>query len=226
VKDSKQQQSNLPDRKEASAEYALYRKERYQAHILRKNTLSDQAFKTSERYDQWILTISGGALAVSVTFLEKIAPKPAPYTLWFLGFAWGGYIISLITGFFAIYYSREALYRQREIADHEYGHFVQTSTEDKPEGDQLPPEDNRHIKQVKCLTATSTFLLAAATVLLCLFALLNVIAAARKDNPEPAQATSAASTTNTTAPILPAATNTLPPTPTPQTNTAPKAQSK
>ena len=123
MKDPKQQ-PRTPDRRDASAEYALYRKERYQAHILRKDTLSDQAFILS-RYDQWILTISGGALAVSVAFLEKIAPKPAPYTLWFLGFAWGGYITSLISGFFAIYCSREALYRQREIVDLEYSNFVQ-----------------------------------------------------------------------------------------------------
>lgn len=225
MKDPKQQ-PKPPDRREASAEYALYRKERYQAHILRKNTLSDQAFKTSERYDQWILTISGGALAVSVTFLEKIAPKPAPYTLWFLGFAWGGYIIALITGFFAIYCSREALYRQREIADLEYSHFVQTSTEDKPEGNYFPPHDNSPIRQVKCLTATSTLLLAGATILLCLFALLNVIATAPKDNPGSAQGTAAVSTTNSSPSPLPASTNTLPPTPTPQTNTASKGRTK
>src|ERR1035438_4775715 len=65
-----------------------YQKDRHAAHVAISNRFDDLAFKTSERYDQWILTLSGGALAISLTFLEKIAPEPTKWTLFLLGFSW------------------------------------------------------------------------------------------------------------------------------------------
>ena len=167
---------------ECSAEtYTQYKKDRYQAFILRRNSLIDQAFKTSERYDQWVLTLSGGALAVSLTFLEKIAPHPTPKTLICLGLAWLAFIVSLLSGFYAIYFSREALYREREIWDAVYDHFTRTATEEKPEGRPYTEDSNPASARVTRLSRTSTASLMIGTLLLCGFALANIPTASPKE---------------------------------------------
>jgi hypothetical protein len=156
--------------------YQQYLKDRHTAHVARRSNLDDLAFKTSERYDQWVLTLSGGALALSLTFLEKIAPEPAPYTLYFLGFSWLAYIVAVLAGFCAIDMSRKAIYRQLEIGDDIYEQFRKTTTEEKPEGDSLTAEknENRPAKKVGCLNIVSLTFLVVGTILLCAFAIANL----------------------------------------------------
>jgi hypothetical protein len=159
--------------------YHQYLKDRHTAHVARRSNLDDLAFKTSERYDQWVLTLSGGALALSLTFLEKIAPEPAHYTLYFLGFSWLAYIVAVLAGFCAIDMSRKAIYRQLEIGDENYEQFRKTTTEEKPEGDSLPEEknENRPAKKLSCLNVVSLTFLVIGTVLLCVFAIANLVSA-------------------------------------------------
>jgi hypothetical protein len=45
-------------------------------------------YETSNAYDQAVMTLSGGALAISITFIHDIAPSPHPGTLSWLGTAW------------------------------------------------------------------------------------------------------------------------------------------
>jgi hypothetical protein len=165
-------------------DYQKYKNVRYESHIARKNGLSDFAFKTSERYDQWVLTLSGGALAISLTFLEKIAPDPASNTLFLLGLSWLAYISAVLAGFGAIYISREAIYRELEIDEEVYGQFRKTSTEDNPEGEILPDRENRFIGILKILNRTSISCLALGTFLMCCFALANITGAKSKKMPE------------------------------------------
>jgi hypothetical protein len=154
-----------------------YQIDRHAAHAANDNRLDDLAFKTSERYDQWILTLSGGALAISLTFLEKIAPEPASNTLWLLGLSWLAYISAIVAGFFAIHYSREAIYREMEIARENYNTFMSTSTVDNPSGNAPPTSENRHRTHVSLSNAISRYCLAAGTGLLCTFALINLSSA-------------------------------------------------
>jgi len=152
-----------------------YRKERYVDYIARSTRLDELAFKTSERYDQWVLTLSGGALAISLTFLEKIAPQPAPWTLWLLGLSWLSFISAILAGFFAIHYSREAIYREMDIARENYDAFISTSTEKNLQGDTQPKKKNPPLSRVETSNTVSKWCLAAGTALLCLFALINLI---------------------------------------------------
>ena len=110
--------------------------------------MDDFALKTSERYGQWVLIISGGALAISITFLGKIAPHPASNTLFLLGLSWLAYIFAILAGFSAIFVRREAIYRQIEIDDESYEQFRKTTKEDVPEGELLPKRENRHINML------------------------------------------------------------------------------
>ena len=154
-----------------------YRKERHADYNARSSRLDELAFKTSERYDQWVLTLSGGALAISLTFLEKIAPQPAPMTLWLLGLSWLSFIGAILAGFFAIHYSREAIYREMEIARENYETFVSTSTTQNMQGANQPTKDNLPRTRVETANIVSRSCLAAGTGLLCLFALINLVIA-------------------------------------------------
>jgi len=84
------------------------------------------ALEISGRYDQWILTLSGGALAISLAFLEKIAVKPAASTLFLLGWAWVGLIVAMLSALIAILFSQYGLHRRTELIDAEYKAFCES----------------------------------------------------------------------------------------------------
>lgn len=151
-----------------------YRCERYAAHIAQRNNLSDLAFKTSERYDHWVITLAGGAIAISLTFIEKIVPRPLPKSLALLGLSWGAYILAILAGFLAIHFSRKALYQEIENGDKAYQLFTKTSTDENPGGDQAPELNNPHTKKIEWLNYGSLSFLVVGTVLLCVFAFINV----------------------------------------------------
>jgi len=157
--------------------YQEYLKERHEAHVARRGSLNELAFKTCERYDQWVLTLSGGALAISLTFLEKIAPEPAANTLFLLGLSWIGYILAILAGFCAIFFSRQSIYRQVDIDDAEYAHFRKTTSETKPEGDSLPEMKNSPSEYVNKLNKASLICLGLGTLFLCCFAFANISSA-------------------------------------------------
>jgi len=162
--------------------YQKYLKDRHQEHVASRNSLDDHAFKTSERYDQWVLALSGGALAISLTFLEKIAPHPASATLPLLGLSWVAYILAVLSGFFAISVSRQAIYRELEIGDETYEEFRKTTTAEKPEGEFVGGRNNRHTSTLTFLNWTSLTCLIIGTVLMCCFAFANIkgVTVARK----------------------------------------------
>lgn len=178
--------TNPTDDKQDPPEKVLhqYQVERHTAHIANNNRLDDLAFKTSERYDQWVLTLAGGALAISLTFLEKIAPEPATSTLWLLGLSWLAFIVAILAGFFAIHYSREAIYREIDIARENYESFMATSTADKPAGDPPSTRENRYRASISRSNVTSRTCLAIGTALLCAFALINLAAGKASKGPE------------------------------------------
>lgn len=177
---------NFADSQPDTPENVLHRYqiERHTAHIANSNRLDDLAFKTSERYDQWVLTLAGGALAISLTFLEKIAPEPATYTLWLLGLSWLAYIVAILAGFFAIHYSREAIYREMQIARENFDSFMASGTAANPAGDPPSKSENPHRAHVSRSNTISRSCLALGTALLCAFALLNLVVGKASKGPE------------------------------------------
>lgn len=53
------------------------------------------SYKVSESYDKAVMTLSGGAFAISMTFIHDIAPSPDPRTLLPLALAWASFGISI-----------------------------------------------------------------------------------------------------------------------------------
>src|ERR1700741_5492620 len=84
-----------------------YRKQRYETYTKERDALRKDSLEGSGRYDRAILALAGGALALPITFLEKISPHPAAWTFFILAAAW----ISLIA---SVLLERDGLaYRQR-----------------------------------------------------------------------------------------------------------------
>ena len=88
---------------------------------LKIRQLYDEAeLEVSGRYDKWILTLSGGALGLSITFIEKIAKNPTPDTLFWLKFSWGCLVISLLAALLSLVTSQSAIRENRKELDLAY----------------------------------------------------------------------------------------------------------
>ncbi len=90
---------------------------KYKAYLDQRQALIDIEVDASSRLDRGILTLSGGALGLSVTFIEKIAPHPQPWTIWLLGSSWFLLLATLLISLYSHLTSQSAMRRQREILD-------------------------------------------------------------------------------------------------------------
>jgi hypothetical protein len=101
-----------PDPDESTLSYEVYLSER--------EKLIDIESKSSDLHDKSVLQLTAAALGLSVTFMEKIAPHPAPYTLKYLFVAWtllGLSIVFIVSSFLL---SQMSCRRQRQLLDEEY----------------------------------------------------------------------------------------------------------
>jgi len=154
--------------------YDAYRKDRHSFFLTHRNNLDERAFKTSERYDQWVITLSGGALGISLTVLEKVSPHPDPCALVLLGCSWCALICSVLSAFGAIYCSRLAIYRAIRIADEQYRFFETTTTKENPVGEDRQESENIPSIVVNWLNIASISCLIVGVILMCAFALMNL----------------------------------------------------
>jgi hypothetical protein len=56
--------------------------------------LVDHRQKATESFDRTVLTLSGGALGVTITFIHELAPHPRH--VWLIGVAWSLFCASLL----------------------------------------------------------------------------------------------------------------------------------
>lgn len=155
-------------------QYTSYKSQRYNSYVEQRRKLDSTALSVSTKYDQWILTISGGALALSLTFIEKIASNPVVSTLPLIGLSWLLFVISLLTALLAIRFSSRSLVRQIEILDDEYRHFIATTTESNAVGERLESTSNPFREYIKYATRISLISLILGSILLCTFSIVNL----------------------------------------------------
>lgn len=101
-----------------------YRKQRYDSYVKERDGLRVASLKISERYDKWMLVLAGGALALSLTFIEKIAPHPKSWSFVFLLIAWLLLIVSVVLELVALATSQRALTEQVALLDNEYQSYL------------------------------------------------------------------------------------------------------
>lgn len=87
------------------------------AYLESRKQYDDAELEVSGRYDTWILTLAGGALGLSITFLEKIAPHPQLDTLCWLKWSWATLITSLLAGLTSLVTSQSAIRENRKELD-------------------------------------------------------------------------------------------------------------
>jgi hypothetical protein len=117
--------------------------------------------EASQSFDKAMITLSAGALALSITFIRQLAPTPRDHV--FLYVAWIGFILALITILTSFLASQSALRKQRDVIGERY--------QDKfTDG----PSDGFFARLTNCLNWSSIVLFALGVASLTLFAVKNL----------------------------------------------------
>lgn len=156
-----------------------YRKQRYDSYVKERDGLRDASLQISERYDKWMLVLSGGALALSLTFIEKIAPQPRPWSFAILLIAWVLLIVSVVLELQALATSQRALTEQVTLLDKEYQSFLNSLSDPdrvasvESIGTSVAAE-NEFAAKTRILNAWSLRAFIAGIVFLCIFSAVNL----------------------------------------------------
>jgi hypothetical protein len=152
-----------------------YKKQAYEIYIKERDTLRSESLELSGRYDQATIALAGGALALSLTFIEKIAPHPRLDTLIVLVLAWACLIGSVLCQLFALVGSQTAV--NRKIRDLTRRYQVEIGEGAAGDGSAEQKDEDGYFTRgpsVQQLNLTSRWLLAFGLALLCFFSFLNL----------------------------------------------------
>lgn len=92
--------------------------EEQEKYLEARRVFDEADFKVAESLDKALLTLSGGALAVSMTFIKDIARNP-PVWKWSIMCAWILFGLTIAVLLLTFYSCRWAYKKQREILDNE-----------------------------------------------------------------------------------------------------------
>jgi len=93
------------------------KQEEYQIYLEERKQLIAAERETAQQFDKAILTLAAGALALSITFINQIAPNPKPHSVYFLIGAWILFCFSLLSTLISFLTSQVACRKQRDILD-------------------------------------------------------------------------------------------------------------
>jgi hypothetical protein len=133
-----------------------------ETYFRERTTLIDMEQKSADQHDKAILTLTAGALGLSITFLDKIAANPLPETLFLVGLSWSLFILAIMCIVLSFLTSQSACRHQRELIDVEY------STGNIPDDNNLPANLTWY------LNLGSYVLFVAGVIFLALFSWLNL----------------------------------------------------
>jgi len=158
-------------RKQMDKSYANKLHERY---VKQRERLLDASLETAGRYDRTLLTVGTGSLALSVTFLHKIAPAPVQWTIAVIVVAWLLLLASVICQLIALDRSENATREQVSILDKEFAFYFagHDPAESVREGFSRP--ENRFVSQVKLYNTIARRCLFSGIVLIFAFSALNL----------------------------------------------------
>lgn len=155
---------------------AEYQKRLYEKYSADRSELNRNALEVGGRYDKAVFVLAGGSLALSLTFIEKIAPDPTVLSTLYLGISWLFFVASLIVSLLAMSKSQSAIQWQIEQLDVSYKVLLFPSNEGASPSSQPPVEaQNPHIAPIRRMDTAARVILVYGMICLCAFALLNVI---------------------------------------------------
>jgi len=100
---------------------------RYQAYLDDHKILVERESEQSLSFDKTLISISSGALGLSLTFIRYMAPNPEYLPLLFI--AWICFILSIVSTMSSILIAQHSMRRQRDINTHAYQNPEDTSNE-------------------------------------------------------------------------------------------------
>lgn len=122
--------------------------------------LVQTGYRVSETYDKSVMTLSGGALAISLTFIHEIVTTPKPGTVKFLAVGWTLLTLSVVAILSSMLTSQWALNKAIEQVDK------------KKIFDERPGKGSAWITAGLNIVALITFILGVAA--LAYFSIVNI----------------------------------------------------
>lgn len=135
----------------------------YQSYLSYRENYDKAELEMSGRYDRWIITLSAGALALSITFIKEIAPSPVPCSVLVLVVAWAFLVLSLLSALISLLTSQRAIRDMREDYDASY-----------KSGEERPAPKMKFAKLTNWLNWSSAVLFICGVVALCVFSVENI----------------------------------------------------
>lgn len=127
-----------------------------------RRVLTESSRQTSQQFDKFTLTLSAGALAISLTFVRELAQQPTLGSVVILGISWMGYIACICSTMASFQLSNQSTNREIEIIDSEL------------RGDSDVDDRNSFGRLTELLNWLSLISFVISTLLLISFALANV----------------------------------------------------
>jgi len=132
----------------------------YEVYLESRKSYVESKGKSSEMFDKSILTLAAGALGLSITFINQIVETINPDTLFWLGIAWVGLCLSILSTLISFRTSVESFEKQIKILDDSYPN--------------IPTISNKYITITKALNWVSTASFIVGTGCLAVFSYINL----------------------------------------------------
>jgi hypothetical protein len=147
-----------------------YQKALHEAYVIQRSEADRFALEIGARYEKMLSLIAGGALVVSLTFIEKIAPSPLLYTRWVILPGWILLAVGVISSLIAIYQSQNAIQKKIENLDTE---ISQKLDPENKELQSIESSSNPHAPKVRKANLISLYSTLLGLLFLITFAFLN-----------------------------------------------------
>ena len=73
--------------------------------------------KATEDFDKTIVTLSGGALGLSLVFIEKVVPVTGAQHLWLLAVSWSSLILAVVCNLMSFMAAMQSMRREQQVFD-------------------------------------------------------------------------------------------------------------
>jgi hypothetical protein len=145
----------------------------------RFDKLRSSEMDSAKSFDQALLTLSAGALALSLTFIKEVAPKPVPGSVKWLGIAWFAFAVATLAILFSFLYAQLITRERRNKLSEAHGYPPEApadriSKHQRPLLVRLFGPGDPFGEAIDCLNWWSIIAFVIGVVCLVVFCLFNV----------------------------------------------------
>jgi len=149
--------------------------------------LNDVLIEVTGRFTQWSITLAGGALALSMTYVEKLQPETSAGR-WILVCAWVALLLSLVVSLVCLLLGIKSTELAIDVHDADIGNWLSDVESDSVS------DPNKFSCWIRGLSVTSVFTFATGIVFIAIF-----VALCPPSHPTPKQENVKANTTTNAA---------------------------